>query len=220
MKFGKLTVIDQIKDDNRKHKCVCICDCGNKCIVLKPHLINGHTKSCGCLRKELSYQNNKKFNKYDLTGEYGIGFTNKNEKFYFDIEDYDKIKNYCWHIDNNGYVTTTKTLRMHSIIMNAKPGETVDHINHNKYDNRKSNLRLCNKQQNSFNSNTRKNSASGFRGVSYFKRDKKWRAYICINNKFIHIGYFEEKQDAIRARKEAEIKYFGDFRNKTIDKEV
>ena len=46
----------------------------------------------------------KKYNTYDLTGEYGIGYTSKDEEFYFDLEDYDKIKDYCWRITMQGYV--------------------------------------------------------------------------------------------------------------------
>ena len=69
---------------------------------------HGHTKSCGCLNNEkrsLLGKNSKKYNKYNLNGEYGIGWTsNTNEEFYFDLEDYDKIKDYCWFLDNRGYI--------------------------------------------------------------------------------------------------------------------
>lgn len=71
---------------------------------------------------------------YDLTGEYGIGWTsNTNKEFYFDIEDYDKIKDYCWYENDGGYVVTQrnrKTIRMHRLILNLSPKDDiqVDHI--------------------------------------------------------------------------------------------
>ena len=70
-------------------------------------------QSCGCVilehcRKNLQKINDagikRKFNNYDLTGSFGIGYTTKGEEFYFDLEDYDLIKNYNWHIDKSGYV--------------------------------------------------------------------------------------------------------------------
>ena len=55
-------------------------------------MAKGLCKSCGCISKEMVYQQRNKINKYDLSGEYGIGYTSKNEIFYFDKDDYDKIK--------------------------------------------------------------------------------------------------------------------------------
>ena len=87
-----------------------MCDCGNKIVTTGNSLKHGHTKSCGCLNNEkrsLLGKNSKKYNKYNLNGEYGIGWTsNTNEEFYFDLEDYDKIKDYCWFLDNRGYILT------------------------------------------------------------------------------------------------------------------
>ena len=83
-------------------------------------------------------KNHKKYNIYDLSGEYGIGYTFKNEKFYFDLEDYNKIKDDCWHIDANGYVINGKRKRFHRIIMGLNNSKIlIDHINHKKYDKNK-----------------------------------------------------------------------------------
>jgi hypothetical protein len=93
---------------------------------------------------------------YDLSNEYGIGYTDiTNEKFIFDLEDYNKIKDYCWRKSTNGYIVEYhyvngkyKIHYMHRLIANAPKGMVVDHINHNKNDNRKSNLRICTQEQN------------------------------------------------------------------------
>ena len=90
----------------------------------------------------------------------------------------------------------------------------VDHINHNGLDNRKENLRIVTHKQNKFNNPILSTNTSGVTGVSWSKQKNKWRAYITIDNKQKSLGYYFNKEDAIKARKEAEEKYFGEFRNK------
>lgn len=109
--FEKLKVIERTDNDNNRKACwICRCECGNIIIARGSDLKRGHTTSCGCRQKSIAANigfNNKKHNKYDLSGEYGIGYTFQGKEFYFDLDDYDKIKNYCWYIDNqNGYVMT------------------------------------------------------------------------------------------------------------------
>ena len=108
MKFGRLTVTSRAPDKINKNKRVpmwnCLCDCGNPCVVNGYLLQSGKTQSCGCIRKETSRKMMKKYNTFDLSGDIGIGYTTKGEEFYFDIEDYDKIKDICWSIDAYGVV--------------------------------------------------------------------------------------------------------------------
>lgn len=234
IKFDRLTVIKQVSDyiypSSKKHEAMwlCKCDCGNEVIVTNGHLNSGKIKSCGCLKKEVSKntmrikgKNNKKQNKYDLTGEYGIGYTSKGEEFYFDLEDYDKIKDYCWHINDSGYIVSMTTdsinskricILMHRIITDCPEDMVVDHINHNKNDNRKYNLRICSQQENRMNSNISKRNTSGYTGVYLCKTSNKWQAYITYNNNDIYLGLFNNKEDAIKARVEAEEKYFGKYK--------
>ena len=93
----------------------------------------------------------------------------------------------------------------------------VDHINRNPLDNRKSNLRIVNNQQNSMNKGHQKRNTSGHKGVSWDKSRNKWYAYITVNYKLINLGRFNILEDAIKARKKAEIKYFGEYRSKEDD---
>lgn len=158
-----------------------------------------------------------KGNKYDLTNEYGIGYTNRgNDIFYFDLDDYDLIKEYTWYLNGRGYVCahqygTGKEMRMHRFLTKAPQDKQVDHINHNKTDNRRSNLRLVTSSQNNMNRRKQSNSTSGVTGISYYKRYDSWEAKIQINGKQIYLGRYKDKEDAIKARKEAEIKYFGEY---------
>ena len=88
-KFGMLTAIKRIDDyvtPSGRHRArwLCKCDCGNETVVIDNNLSkkNG-TKSCGCLRRKFAYNLNKSCNTYDLSGEYGVGYTSKGEEFYF-----------------------------------------------------------------------------------------------------------------------------------------
>jgi hypothetical protein len=91
----------------------------------------------------------------------------------------------------------------------------VDHKNDPTTNNKIDNLRLASNAQNQMNRvNLPSNNTSGVIGVYWDKFYKKWRAVIMINGKGKHLGYFINKEDAIKARKEGEIKYHGDFRNK------
>ena len=59
------------------------------------------------------------------------------------------------------------------------------------------------------------NNTSGCTGVAWIKENNRWWAYICINNSTINLGYFIDYNEAVKVRKEAEIKYFGEYRNKS-----
>ena len=159
-----------------------------------------------------------KGNTYDFDYETNIatGYTSKGQPFYFDIEDYDKIKEYKWRISLDGYVVSAATkdhkeIRMHRLIMDCPKGKVVDHINHCKSNNCKNNLRICTHSENMKNKKKSKNNTSGITGVTWKKRDKRWEAQITVDNKIIHLGYFKTIEEAAKARKEAEIKYFGEF---------
>ena len=94
-KFGRLTAKSKLPLEYGQKIIywLCDCDCGTKNVKVRGYsLRNGHTRSCGCLNREAIIVRNhltkKKYNKYDLTNDYGIGYTSKNELFYFDLEDY------------------------------------------------------------------------------------------------------------------------------------
>lgn len=138
-----------------------------------------------------------------------------------DDDDYQELSKYKWHF-NDGYAQRTvtrrkngikvnKTIRMHRQILNAPPEKQVDHINRNRLDNRKANLRLCSGYENARNHGLRKDNTSGYVGVTYEKNNKKWVAKIRYRGERKHIGSFDCIHDAAKAYNEAALKYHGEY---------
>lgn len=199
----------------------CKCECGNEKDIVGSELLQGRTKSCGCLQRELARQKHIKSNDYKLLEEYGIGYTSKGDEFYFDLDDYGLIKDYCWFKTKDGYITAKmrdgsgKHIFMHNLVMNQK---YVDHIGGNisRNDNRKCNLRVFDNNYsfetyNNINKSLQSNNKSGYPGVCWHKRDNIWEVHISIDNNQIYLGRFENLEDAIKCRKQAEKEYFKDY---------
>ena len=104
------------------------------------------------------------------------------------------------------------TVFMHRTILDAKKGENTDHINGDGLDNRRSNIRVCTSAENARNKHSRRGK-SKYKGVSWFKRDKKWVTHIKANGKSINLGYSFNEIDAAKTYDKAAIKYFGEFAN-------
>lgn len=226
-KFGRLLVIKQADDyiqpnGTKRAMWECLCDCKKVKNIRGDSLMSGAIVSCGCFQREnaksTTFKAQKEYNKYNLSGEYGIGYTSKNEEFYFDLEDYDKIKEFCWYIDTTTkYVKSNKpgggTVYFHRVILNAPENKDVDHI-HGKFtknDNRKSNLRICEHFKNCENRDIQSNNTSGVKGVCWNKHLGKWETKITVNNQTIKLGYQQDLNIAKHIRKEAEEKYFGEY---------
>ena len=95
--------------------------------------------------------------------------------------------------------------------MDASPDEIIDHIDRNKLNNRKNNLRVTNDYGNARNTSLAKNNTSGIIGVSFVSDRNKWVAQITVNYQNISLGRYINKEDAIVARLKAEKEYFGEF---------
>lgn len=226
--FNKLTVLGRgpdliSKGGQRRAAWYCLCSCGNpnKLLISGDSITSGHTKSCGCAVKDFHSGNNK----YNLDGEYGRCVMKNGEAFIFDLEDYDAIKQFCWHTNPRGYIMTTlydpeatgsdrhKNMFLHRFLMNVHGSpwqETVvDHINGDTKDNRKSNLRVVTQSENGSNSKLSVNNTSGVAGVT--KHNNKWVSYIRYKTENIYLGIYENFDDAVEARKKAEEKYFGEY---------
>ncbi len=231
--FGELTVIRRAPNyilpcGKPQTMWECECSCGKKVITRALQLKNGNSQSCGHLQREIVSKMmreriRKFFNTFDLSGEYGIGYDNNGKDFYFDLDDYELIKDYYWMVTSEGYVETNITeennrrIKLHRFIMDVVDEDwkkvQVDHIRgkESRNDNRKSNLRLVTISQNQMNRKTQNNSLSGVAGVGWNKQRGKWRARIKVNGKEKYLGEFTDFEDAVKARKEAEVKYFGEY---------
>lgn len=142
-----------------------------------------------------------------------------------DKEDYEELRKFKWsaiHIGKRWYAVRStsrkdiqpkKMILMHRFIMSPLDKMIIDHIDGNGLNNTRKNLRYCTRSENARNVIKSNNNTSGFKCVSFFKRDKNWRAYIVLNNKQIHIGYFETAELAYKAYCEACVKYHGEFAN-------
>jgi hypothetical protein len=132
-------------------------------------------------------------------------------KFIIYPDDYDKfVKDESFYL-KDGYVRNSKNKYLHRLIMDAPDDMCVDHINGDKLDNRKENLRICTNQQNQMNKAKYKNNKSGFKGVSFDKPTNKYKAQIMIDGKKKHLGRFDDKLDAYKAYCDACIKYHGEY---------
>lgn len=219
---SRLKVLKQIEDyvypsgiRTSQWLCECLCEEHNIISVIGKSIRSGNTKSCGCLECETKCMTkNKKYNTYDLSGEYGIGYTSNGEEFWFDKEDYDLIKKYCWHM-HHGYIETTDKdtiISMHRLVMHVTNEDVeVDHKKHNKFDNRKSELRIATHSQNMQNCSLYANNISGVKGVIWHKRDCVWEVQININGERKYLGRYVDFNEAVKVRKEAEEKYFDEF---------
>lgn len=217
-----LTVVKRIDDHitpKKQHytKYLCKCDCGNYAKVLGRNLSDGNTRSCGCLQRREQSNRQKKYNNYDLSGKFGIGYaSNTNNPFYFDLEDFETIKDFCWAEHHDGYIYTTDSehnyLSLHCLIMNPDKNDIkIDHIcTENKFDNRRINLRVATHMDNMCNRKLANNNTSGTTGVYYDKSGDRWIANITRNHKRIS-KTFANKEDAIQYRKFLEEKLQKDY---------
>lgn len=127
-----------------------------------------------------------------------------------DEEYYPWLNRWNWHEHGSGYAIRRvgnpgKIVWMHRLINDTPEGYETDHINRNRLDNRKINLRTVTRSENILNSKTRRDNKSGHKGVYWIKDKRRWLAYISKDKKFIKIATFKTKPEAIMARQSVEL---------------
>lgn len=144
-----------------------------------------------------------------------------------DKEDLTKISTKRWRLKkyhkNEKYRVVSverPAIYMHRLIMDFPKNYQVDHINGNSLDNRKENLRICSIAENTKNREKYSTNSSGYKGVYFSKKNKKWISNIHFNYKTYYLGSFADKNEAAKAYNDAAIKYFGEFANLNIIKEI
>ena len=137
-------------------------------------------------------------------------------EFTYSEEDKDLVARYTWILAGDYIVRWVdgKHQYLHRMLLDNPEG-MVDHKNGNSLDNTRSNLRLATRQENLRNSKMSRANTSGVKGVS--RHNGKWRARIGLEGKDVSLGQYMCKDEAIAARREAEEKYFGEFRRKSVD---
>lgn len=153
---------------------------------------------------------------------------NKGKIVLVDDEDFDKVSSLTWYCTHNGYAINelirnkkrTRTL-MHRMLLDCPAEKIIDHINSNKLDNRKENLRICSRAENNRNLKIHSKNTTGYKGVHFFKKLNKYQAYISVNYSRINLGYFKLAKDAAMAYNKAAIELHGEFAklNKILDEE-
>lgn len=133
--------------------------------------------------------------------------------------DYNHLSKFTWHASRKGYarrhtggrLTPRKVFTMHREIMKCPEHLQVDHINQNKQDNRRCNLRLATSAQNQQNRPKLSNNTTGFKGVTFNKRSSKFVATIKVNGQQMHIGRYTTAIEAYEAYKAESLHLHGGF---------
>lgn len=141
-----------------------------------------------------------------------------------DDEDFEFLSQWKWFTHSTGggvrneplpvYISRSKrqkTIFMHRVIMNCPEDMVVDHLDHNRFNNQKSNLRICIQNNNMKNRKLNINNTSGYKGVILEKRTGKWVATIQANKRGKYLGSFETPEDAAKAYDTAAKELHGEF---------
>ena len=208
-RYGRLLVISFVSSSKSGSKWLCLCDCGTKKVVSGAHMKNGSIKSCGCLRKERVLES---LRKYKVNG----GNRQKDPRY---------KRYYAMLARCDAQLATGKgKLNYQSKGIEVCPewkesfdnfcrdmGDCPEGFELDRIDNTKGyspdNCRWVERSVNQFNKRLSKKNTTGVTGVSPF--GKKWRATISQYGKHIHLGIFDVLDQAVEARKAAEIEYYG-----------
>lgn len=137
-----------------------------------------------------------------------------------DDADFERLAAFKWHLDAQGYAARNIHLEsgartiitMHRAVIDTPSGTEIDHVNRDGLDNRRANLRICDRSENIRNRvKTSAPTSSIFKGVCWAKSRGKWVAHITVRQQQIHLGVFADECDAALAYNAAAITLHGEF---------
>lgn len=204
-RFGSLTVTGRAESGFTSSgvelaRWECRCDCGNTTTSWASHLRAGNTKSCGCGRK--------------LAGRSGAPPAIRGERWValghdrfarVSESDFDKVEKATWHLDSTGYPAARingRTMRLHAVLLPTAHG-FVDHIDGDKLNNTRGNLRVASLAESARNQTARSGSRSRFKGVDFVRGVGKWRARVRADGRVHHVGLFDTEEAAAKAYDES-----------------
>lgn len=134
-----------------------------------------------------------------------------------DDADFEEVCRHKWYASTTGYAVRNAlvdgrvtTVKMHRILTSAQPGLEVDHIDGDRLNNQRANLRPANRTENLRNS-MKRGRTSRFKGVYWLTANGRWRAKIKADGRYVHLGLFDHEESAARAYDDAARTYFGEF---------
>ena len=154
-------------------------------------------------------------NRYSIDGDIVTAYTTKDEKFFMSKKDLVYLSMFTWSINKRGYLNARidgKLRLLHRVVMQSPSHLLIDHIDGDKMNNQRSNLRKATYAENMANLGVRKDSVTQIKGVT--KKGDKWRARIQHQGKQYDLGTYDSVKEASKAYKEKAIELFGDFANR------